>query len=135
MIDSTGPDDENDTPSDPDDENDNPSDVAAVDKDLPQIVTDAYHRWEERTNIDPDAPSTDAEREQMEQGLKDIMPSPEKYPESNDGESLPDKEPAPDSDSPSEGGSENEHEGDDRSDGEGGGENDGGGDRDRDGGG
>src|SRR5882757_8131922 len=91
-----------------DDENDTPSDVAPVDKDLPQIVTDAYQRWEERTNIDPDAPSTDAERQQMEQELRDSTLSPENFPVNNDGDPLPDKDPAPDSDSPSEGGSENE---------------------------
>src|SRR5258708_5418207 len=93
-----------------DDENDTPPDGGPVDKDLPQIVSDAYQAWEERKNIDPDAPSTDAEREQMEQELKDSMPGPENYPVNNDGEPLPDKDPAPDSDSPSEGGSENEHE-------------------------
>jgi hypothetical protein len=75
-----------------DDENDTLSDVAAVDKDLSQIVSDAYHAWEERKNINPDAPSTDAERKHMEQELKDSMPGPENYPFSNDGEPFPDRQ-------------------------------------------
>jgi hypothetical protein len=99
-----------------------PSDVAPVNENLPQIVSDAYQRWEERTDIDPDAPSTEADREAMEQQLKDSMPSPENYPQNNDGESLPDKEDsAPDSDSSSDGGSESGNEGDDHSGDDGGG--------------
>jgi hypothetical protein len=100
----------------PDDDNEIPSDIAPVDKDLPQIVTDAIQNWQERTDVEPDLPATESELGQMERDLKEQTPNPENYPENNNGEALPDK----DSESSQEGASEDGHEGDDRSDADGG---------------
>jgi hypothetical protein len=83
--------------------NDSNSVIAPADSDLPQIVTDGIQRWQERNEVDPDQPATQSELEQMERDLKEQAPNPDNYPETNDGEPLPEKE-DPTSEGPSEGG-------------------------------